>query len=82
MNRKRGIPLVSMTVFIFWLALVTVMAAPAQKKLTVKVNYTGVGTVDEKHKIYVLLFDANPLTASKLEDYSSSPDAARSGGGC
>jgi hypothetical protein len=73
MNRKRGIPLVSMTVFIFWLAPVTVMAAPAQKKLTVKVNYTGAGTVDEKHKIWVMLFDANPFTALKLEDHSSAP---------
>ena len=62
-----------MTVFIFALAVVSLTAAPANKKLKVKVNYTGAGIMDEKHKIYVTLFDANPFTASKLEDYSSAP---------
>jgi hypothetical protein len=73
MNRKNAILLVLMTVFIFALTLVGLTAAPANKKLKVKVNYTGAGIVDEKHKIYVMLFDANPFTASKLEDDSSAP---------
>jgi hypothetical protein len=50
-----------------------VRAAAAHRTLKVKLNYTGAGVVDEKHKIYVLLFDANPYTASKLEDFSSAP---------
>jgi hypothetical protein len=46
-------------------------AAPPERVLKIKLNYTGAGAVDEKHKIYVLLFDANPLTASTLSDATS-----------
>jgi hypothetical protein len=31
--------------------------APAARTLKVKLNYTGAGTVDEKHRIFVFLFD-------------------------
>lgn len=34
-------------------------------------NYTGAGVVDQKHNIYVLLFDANPFTSSSLIDATS-----------
>jgi len=49
--------------------------------LKVKLNYTGTGTVDENHRIYVLLFDSNPLTASSLIDSTSeaTPPAATAG---
>lgn len=46
-------------------------AAAGERVLRIKLNYTGAGAVDEKHKIYVLLFDANPLTASTLSDATS-----------
>ena len=42
--------------------------APAHKTLKVKLNYRGAGVVDEKHKIFVLLFDANPSTSTSLVD--------------
>jgi hypothetical protein len=32
--------------------------APAGRTLKVKLNYSGAGTVDEKHKIFVFLFDS------------------------
>ncbi len=32
--------------------------APAPRTLKVKLNYTGTGTVDEKHKILVFVFDS------------------------
>ena len=74
MNRKSPVLLFSATVSIFTLGLVSLSAAPAaHKTLKVKLNYTGAGTVDAQHKIYVLLFDANPFTASRLEDASSAP---------
>jgi len=74
MNGKGPVLLVSTTVSIFMLGLVSLSAAPAaHKTLKVKLNYTGAGTVDAQHKIYVLLFDANPFTASRLEDASSAP---------
>jgi hypothetical protein len=50
-----------------------VQAASAGRTLKVKLNYTGAGVVDEKHKIYVMLFDANPYTASTLIDATSQP---------
>ena len=31
--------------------------APAGRTLKVKLNYSGPGTVDEKHKIFVFVFD-------------------------
>jgi hypothetical protein len=43
--------------------------ARAQRTLKVRLNYTG--AVDEKHRIYVLLFDSNPLTATTLADATS-----------
>ena len=45
----------------------------ASGTLKVKLNYTGAGVVDERHKIYVLLFDANPFTSSSLIDATSQP---------
>jgi hypothetical protein len=48
-------------------------ATPALRTLNIKLNYTGAGKVDEKHKIYVLLFDANPMTASTLTDSTTGP---------
>ena len=50
-----------------------VQAAPAGRTLKVKLSYSGTAGVDEKHKIYVLLFDANPYTASTLIDAISEP---------
>jgi len=49
--------------------------------LRVKVNYTGAGTVDARHRIYVLLFDSNPMTAATLVDASSqsAPPAPQNG---
>jgi len=32
--------------------------APATRTLKIKLNYTGSGTVDEKHKIFLFLFDS------------------------
>ncbi|MBZ5563424.1 MAG: hypothetical protein LAP13_13510 [Acidobacteriia bacterium] len=46
-------------------------AADARRTLKVKLNYTGAGVVDEKHKIYVMLFDANPYKATSLVDATS-----------
>jgi len=75
MNRKSSILLVSIAVFVLALTQFSAQAAAAaHRTLNVKLNYSGVGTVDEKHKIYVLLFDANPFTATKLVDSTS--DAA------
>jgi hypothetical protein len=51
------------------------IAAP-NRVLSVKLNYTGAGTVDEKHKIYVLVFDADPYTAQVLAEGASKPPAA------
>jgi len=57
-----------------------VQAVPSERSLEVKVNYTGSGIVDAKHKIYVMLFDANPMTATTLVDSTSGPTPAVSSG--
>jgi len=48
---------------------------PSDRTLSVKLNYTGSGTVDEKHKIFVLVFDSNPFAAQILAEASSRPVA-------
>lgn len=48
-------------------------ATPTGNTLKVKLNYTGTGVVDEKHKIYVLVCDADPFQAERLEDYTGKP---------
>ncbi len=72
-RQKAIIPAVMMAFGLVALAWtqVSAVAAGARRTLKVKLNYTGTGTVDEKHKIYVLLFDANPFTASTLVDSTS-----------
>lgn len=42
--------------------------AAGQGTLKVTATYTGKGTVDQQHKIYVMVFDANPFTSSTLVD--------------
>jgi hypothetical protein len=74
MNRKSSILLASTTVLVLALTHFSAKAAAAHRTLKVKLNYSGAGIVDEKHKIYVLLFDANPYTAKRLVDSTS--DAA------
>jgi hypothetical protein len=53
----------------------------SRRTLKVKLNYTGVGVVDDKHRIYVILADANPYTSSTLIDATSqpTPPAAQAG---
>jgi hypothetical protein len=48
--------------------------APKGMTLKVKLNYTGAGAVDEKHKVYVLVCDADPFAAERLEEYSGKPE--------
>ena len=56
-------------------------AATSHRTLKVRLSYTGAGIVDENHRIYVLLFDSNPLTASSLVDSTAeaAPPATTTG---
>ncbi|HVN79359.1 MAG TPA: hypothetical protein VMW38_10210 [Terriglobia bacterium] len=45
----------------------TSLKAAASKTLKVKLNYTGSGPLDEKHKIHVLLFDSDPYNSTTFE---------------
>jgi uncharacterized protein (DUF2141 family) len=59
-------------------ALVSALASRAQNqgsKLTVQVTYTGSGTVDESHKVYVALWD----TPDFMKDNDSSQPIALQG---
>jgi len=65
--------MVGLAPFALGAAQVNAKAAGARRTLKVKLNYTGAGVVDEKHQIYVLLFDANAFTSSTLIDATSQP---------
>ena len=69
MNRKYVL-LVVLTIF-FLIGVMSANPGTPHKTLQVKLNYTGLSAVDEKHKIFVLLFDANPYLASTLIDSTS-----------
>jgi hypothetical protein len=80
--KRRDVVLLASTLFnIFAVIQSGMCAATSHSKLMVKLNYTGAGIVDENHKIYVLLFDTNPFTASSLVDSTSdaTPPAATAG---
>ena len=45
--------------------------ASAEMTLVVKVKYKGKGTVDDKHKIYVMVVDGDPYASDALADAAS-----------
>ena len=68
MYRKIALAWAFVVVCVFVLTASNSKAASAQRTLKVKVNYTGTEKVDQQHKIYVLVFDANPFTSKSLID--------------
>jgi len=81
MKRKNAVLLASTLICLLAATQPGVCASTTHSTLKVKLNYTGAGTVDENHKIYVLLFDTNPFTASSLVDSTSAlvPPATAAG---
>jgi len=71
MNKLNAILVVSIVVCLLAGMPLSVRAAKGHRTLQVRLNYTGAGMVDENHRIYVLLFDSNPYTASSLIDSTS-----------
>lgn len=53
------------------------VAAEATKTLNVKLSYTGEGTVDEKHKIYVFLFDSPDFASGSVAPIVTGSAAAK-----
>ena len=51
--------------------------APAPRTLKVKLNYTGSGTVDDKHKIIVFLFDSPDFMSGQAMPVGMQPGAAK-----
>ena len=77
MRRNNAALFVFVTVLGALVVVCTQVSAPAPAPagtLKLKLNYTGAGVLDEKHKIYVLLFEANPFTSSSLIDATSQPN--------
>ena len=81
MERKNAALLVCTLFSVLAVTQLGVCAATTHSTLKVKLNYTGSGVVDANHKIYVLLFDTNPFTASSLIDSTSetTPPATTAG---
>src|ERR1039458_9577590 len=53
--------------------------APAPRTLKVKLNYTGTGTVDEKHKIIVFVFDSPDFMQGNAMPVGSQQASAKNG---
>jgi hypothetical protein len=53
--------------------------APTPKTLKIKLNYTGAGTVDEKHQIIVFLFDTPDFAQGGVMPIGSQLTAAKDG---
>lgn len=66
-------------------SLFSVLAANSQTKgatLIVRVSYTGSGTIDQSHKIYVALWDSPAFvkdSAGSMEPLAAKPVSAKSG---
>jgi hypothetical protein len=83
MNRKIALLWALMVVCVLTLTPANAKAEAARRTVKVKLNYTGMGKVDQQHKIYVLLFDANPYTSPRLVDSTSeAPPPAPEAGVC
>lgn len=52
-------------------------AAPAARTLKVQLHYTGTGTVDEKHKIYVFLFTSTDFMQGDSQPISTSTASSK-----
>jgi hypothetical protein len=50
---------------------------PKSRTLKVKLNYTGTGTVDDKHKIFVFLFDSPDFTQGGVMPIGSMPASSK-----
>ena len=81
MKKKSALVCASVVVCILALAPVKAKSASGNKTLKVQLNYSGAEKVDQNHKIYVLLFDANPYTSKTLIDSTGEamPPAAEEG---
>ncbi len=55
--RKYALAACGALLFASFAAVGQQQSAPAGRTLRLKMNYTGAGTVDEKHKIYIFVFD-------------------------
>jgi len=53
--------------------------APAPRTLKVKLNYTGTGTVDDKHKIIVFVFDSPDFMQGNAMPVGSQQASAKNG---
>jgi hypothetical protein len=53
--------------------------APAPRTLKVKVNYTGSGTVDEKHRIIVFVFDSADFMQGNSMPVGAQSSASKAG---
>src|SRR4051794_39766254 len=68
------------------LALAGLVCLGAQEKekrepgtVAVKLNYTGAGTVDDKHKIFVFLFDSPDFTQGGVMPIGSQAASSKNG---
>ena len=71
MKRNVGRVLFAMAVLLPTILVAQEKSAASGQTLVVKVKYKGKGTVDDKHKIYVMVIDSDPYAAEGLADATS-----------
>ncbi|MGE5569679.1 MAG: hypothetical protein ACM3S5_11640 [Rhodospirillales bacterium] len=57
--------------------LATAQQSQADRSLKVKLNYTGSGNVDEKHKIFIFLFDSPDFVQGDVAPFAAQTAAAK-----
>jgi hypothetical protein len=79
MNKKTAGFLAFLSVFAILALCWTQISLKAadSRTLKVKLNYTGAGTLDEKHKIHVLIFDSDPYTSETFKPMVSKTAATK-----
>ena len=79
--RKRNTAILAFTMLFALAALcwtqINLKAVAAGMTLKVKLDYTGAGPLDEKHKIHVLLFDSDPYTQETFKPMTSKTATAK-----
>lgn len=79
---KASIFATSAAVFGFLLSSPQIMVCQesnAGSTLQVRLNYSGTGTVDEQHKIYVALWDSPDFVKSDMPPFATQPVSSKNG---
>jgi hypothetical protein len=77
-GKKAGLAIISVVFgMLIWGNQSSGLSASAERTLRVKLNYSGTGKLDGKHKIRVLLFDIDPATQEDFKPLATQSATAK-----